>query len=262
MEISVSTGLYYTKGYKEILDIIASTSCRNIELFLNQAFIDIDVLELQNEVSKRNLNVLSIHTPLEFIAFPRRESEQYWINKSIEISKILGSKLIISHMVLGEYFDERISSLDDLHKENMINYCSIEDIHITSENLPKFNGGSFLGRVDELFEFVTENNIDLTFDTTHCAFSGYPILETFMKFKSHVKNIHISDFDNGNEHKVLGEGNLPLKDFITHLKKEMYDGIMTIELDLDNKKRNNITSTKQAIAAIQKSIDYIENNIR
>lgn len=262
MEISVSTGLYYTKGYKEILDIIASTSCRNIELFLNQAFIDINVKDLRDEVSKRNLNVLSIHTPLEFIAFPRRESEQYWINKSIEISKILGSKLIVSHMVLGEYFDDRISSLDDLHKENMINYCSTEEVHITSENLPKFDGGSFLGRADELFEFVTENNIGLTFDTTHCAFSGYSIIETYMKFKSYVKNIHISDFNDGNEHKILGEGSLPLKDFITQLKKEKYDGIITIELDFDNKKRNNITSNKQAIEAIQKSIDYIENNIR
>jgi sugar phosphate isomerase/epimerase len=77
MEISVSTGLYYTKDYKEILDIIASTSCNNIELCLNEAFVDINVSELKEEILKRNLNILSVHTPFEFIAFPRRESEKY-----------------------------------------------------------------------------------------------------------------------------------------------------------------------------------------
>jgi sugar phosphate isomerase/epimerase len=112
-----------------------------------------------------------------------------------------------------------------------------------------------------LFEFISHNNIDLTFDTTHCAFSGAPIIETFKKFKSFIKNIHLSDFDNGIEHKVLGEGSLPLKDFIVQLKKGNYEGIITIELDFDNKKRNNILNNEQAISAIQKSIDFIKSNI-
>lgn len=260
MEISVSTGLYYTKDYKEILDIIASTSCKNIELFLNQAFIDVDVFELEKEVSKRNLNILSVHTPLEFIAFPRKESENYWINKSIKISKIFGSKVIVSHMVIGEYFDNKIKGLDELHKQNMINYCEVKDVHVTTENLPYFDRGSFLGKFDELFKFISDNNIDLTFDTTHCAFSGFSILETFKKFKGFIKNIHLSDFDNGIEHKVLGEGSLPLKDFIVQLNKENYDGLLTLELDFDNKKRNNILNNEQAISAIQKNISFITNN--
>lgn len=260
MRISVSTGLYYTKDYREILDIIASTSCNNIELFLNQAFIDIDTNELKKEVSKRNLNILSIHTPLEFIAFPRKESENYWINKSIEIAKVFSSKVIVSHMVIGD--DNTISDLDELHRQNMIGFSEVKDIYITSENLPYFKNGSFLGRFEELYEFVSGNNINLTFDTTHYGFSNASILETFKKFKNFIKNIHLSDFDNGVEHKVLGEGTLPLKDFIVQLKKEDYDGIVTIELDFDNKKRNNILDNKQAIVAIQKSIDFINDSIK
>lgn len=261
MEISVSTGLYYKKDYKEILDIIASTSCKNIELFLNQAFIDVDIYELEKEVLKRNLKVLSIHTPLEFIAFSRKESEAYWINKSIEISKVFHSRVIVSHMVLGKYFDDKIKGLDELHKQNMIDYCENKDICITTENLPNFEEGSFLGRFDELYKFISDNNIDLTFDTTHCAFGGFPIIETFKRFKGFIKNIHLSDFDNGIEHKVLGEGSLPLKDFIAQLKKDNYDGIVTIELDFDNKTRNNIANNEQAICAIDKSIEFIKNNM-
>jgi sugar phosphate isomerase/epimerase len=165
-------------------------------------------------------------------------------------------------MVLGEYFEDTINGLDELHRQNMINYRGTKDIHITTENLPCFEDGSFLGRLDELFEFISHNSIDLTFDTTHCAFSGAPILETFKKFKNFVKNIHMSDFHDGIEHKVLGEGSLPLKDFIVQLKKENYEGIITIELDFDNKKRNNILDNEQAISAIQKSIDFIKGNIQ
>lgn len=77
MNLSVSTGLYYTKNHIEILDMIKETSCKNIELFLNQAFIDVPINELHKEIEKRDLRVLSIHTPLEFIAFPRKESEEF-----------------------------------------------------------------------------------------------------------------------------------------------------------------------------------------
>lgn len=121
--------------------------------------------------------------------------------------------------------------------------------------------GTFLCKFDQLYEFISKNNINLTFDTTHCAFSGDSILEAFKRFKKYIKNIHLSDFDNGVEHKILGEGSLPLKDFIVQLKEEDYDGIITLELDFDNKKRNNILDNKQAILAIQKSLDFINKSI-
>lgn len=72
----------------------------------------------------------------------------------------------------------------------------------------------------------------------------------------------MSDFDNGIEHKVLGEGSLPLKDFIAQLSEDNYDGLITIELDFDNKKRNNILNNEQAISAIQKSVEFVKNIIK
>lgn len=262
MEISVSTGLYYKKNYEEILDIIASTSCKNIELFLNQAFIDVPILELEKEISKRNLNVLSIHTPLEFISFTRKESEEYWINKSIEIAKLLGSKVIVSHMVYGKYFDDKIKDLDEIHKQNMLHYNKNKNIYITTENLPCFIESCFLANLDKLFEFIDANKINLTFDTTHCAFGDFPIIDTFNKFKRFIKNIHLSDFGDGIEHKILGAGNLPLKDFIVNLKNESYEGLLTLELDFDNKKRNNIENNEQAILAIEKSLEFINGSFK
>lgn len=262
MKISVSTGLYYKKNYKEILDIISNTSCNNIELFLNQAFVDIPTLELEKEISKRNLNVISIHTPLEFICFKRKESEEYWINKSLEMSKAFASKLIVSHMVYGDYFDDQIKSLDELHKETILHYKDVKDIFITTENLPSFGNGSFLSEFDKLYSFINANVLSLTFDTTHCASKNCSIIETFIEFKNFIKNIHLSDFLNGIEHKTLGAGNLPLKDFLITLKDETYNGLLTLELDFDNKQRNNIENNRQAVSEIEKSLQFIYANLK
>ena len=205
---------------------------------------------------------MSIHTPLEFYAFPRKESEAYWINRSIEMARVFGAKLIVSHMVIGEYFEKTDYGLDELHRQNILNSRGIENILITTENLPYFENGSFLGRHEELYDFVSRNDISMTFDTTHCAVSGSSIIDTFMMFRNHVKNIHFSDFAHGIEHKVLGEGSLPLRDFLVQLKKIQYDGLITVEYDFDNKKRNNIVSNEQAIGALQKSIDFINDCMR
>ncbi len=77
MEISVSTGLYYTKNYENILDIIKRSGARNIELVLNQAFIDLPIEIIKEALLVRELNVTSIHLPLTFIAYERNEDEQF-----------------------------------------------------------------------------------------------------------------------------------------------------------------------------------------
>lgn len=261
MNVSLSTGFYYTKSYKEILDVISYTSCSNIELFLNQAFIDVPVDELAREIAKRKLDVLSIHTPLEFIAFPRHESEEFWIDKCISLSKTFNSKIIVTHMVLGKYFIEAPQGLDYIHRENMVKFNKLKDICVTTENLPYFTDGSFLGKKNEFVKFIKDNNTSITFDTTHCAYSNHSILDMFIEIKDFVKNIHISDFKFGMEHKVLGTGDLPLKEFLYMLRINDYQGNLTIELDFDNKKRNDIKDFKEAVEQIEKSIQYIKANI-
>lgn len=257
MEISISTGLYYTKSYTEILDIIRDTSCRNIELCLNQAFIDVPVNELQKEIEKRALKVLSIHTPLEFIAFPRKESEEFWISKTIGMAKVFDAKTIVTHMVYGDYFIDLPKGLDELHKKNVIKYKALKDINVTTENLPYFKEGSFLAKENEFIKFIEDNDIKITFDTTHCAANNLSILDLYEKLKEYIKNIHLSDYLNGAEHKILGTGQLPLKELVRKLREDKYDEIITIELDFDNKKRNYVENIKDAVKEIEKSINFV-----
>lgn len=259
MDISISTGLYYKKDFIEILDIINETGCKNIELFLNQSFVDVPVNELEKEVTKRNMNVLSIHTPLEFIAFSKGETEDYWIGKCIEMSRILGSHIVNTHMVYADYSNIVRSELDDIHKDNILKYRGLKDILVTTENLPAHPNGGMLGKHDELLEFVKNNDVGITFDTTHCAYSGLSIIDEFKKFGESVKNIHLSDFSDGIEHKILGDGQLPVKEFMSVLKTINYQGLLTIELDFENKKRNDIQNTDQAVEGLAKCLDIVRS---
>lgn len=261
MNISVSTGLYYTKNHIEILDMIKETSCKNIELFLNQAFIHVPINELEKEIEKRDLRVLSIHTPLEFIAFPRKESEELWINRTIHMARVFGAKTIVTHMVYGDYFKELPNGLDELHKENILKYKGLKDICVTTENLPYCKEGSFLAKDDEFIRFIKDNDLNITFDTTHCGANNTSIIDLYKKLKKNIKNIHLSDFNDGKEHKILGHGQLPLKELLGELKADKYKETITIELDFDNKKRNNIENLKQASEEVERSIEFVRKYI-
>ena len=100
MNISISTGAFYRYNYKEIIEIISQTSCSEIELCLNNTFVDIPFTDIIKEIEKKNLTVHSIHTPFEFLWKPN-EDEKIWINKSIDLAKSLGAKIITTHDALN-----------------------------------------------------------------------------------------------------------------------------------------------------------------
>ena len=257
INISLSTGAFYKYNYKEIFEIISQTNCTEIELCLNNAFVDVSFADIIKEIEKKNLNVFSIHTPFEFLWKPG-EDEKFWINKSIDLAKALGAKIITTHIT----FNGNVS-LDEQHKKNLIEFRD-NDITICTENMPKFPDDfpdSFLCHSDELLKFLNEFGISLTFDATHWASHKKFIIDEYNLFKNHIKNIHLSDYLDGVEHKILGTGNLPIKEFIQTLHKDGYKYPLTIELDLEDKERNPVENKTQAIDAINISLQLIRNSL-
>lgn len=261
MELSISTGLYYKTDYKQILDVLSNTGFGTIELFLNQAFENVSTIDIETEIKKRNLKVASIHTPLEFIAFPRKESEEYWIEKSIEMAKILKAKLINTHMVLGKYFEETELILDQIHTKNLLKYCNKGDIIITTENIPSYTENTLLGNMNNFVDFITLNNIPVTFDVTHCAASGLDIIDTFDSLKGCVQNIHLSNYENGKEHKLLEDGDIDIVKFMDYLHKIDYRGLLTLEFDFENPNRNKVIDFNDAENKLRETYQFISKLI-
>ena len=256
MEVAISTGLYYTKNHHEILDIIVASGCKRIELFLNQAFIDLSVEEIKEAIDERGLIVSSIHLPLTFIAYKRNENEGYWIEKGLKYLEILGGEILVTHFFYKP--DNHQMNNDISHLANIAYYSEVTDKLICTENLPNIEMDTVLKDQSQLIEKLSINKGCMTFDITHAASHNRCIIAQYGQYKNYIRNIHLSDYLDGNEHKVIGTGNLPIERFIKLLKKDGYKYPITIEYDFENPTRNDVKSDEEAIQLLSDSIEMIE----
>lgn len=262
MKLSISTGMYYRKDHNEILEIIKKSGFENIELFMNQSFVDLEENIIVDSILNHSLNAVSIHTPLEFIVFERKQNEEYWINKSCKLAIRLNSELINTHMVLGKNFESTDLTLDEIHKKNLLSRSLGSGIILTTENMPAYCKDTFLGRYEEFSDFCLKENIPITFDITHYATGTGSIIEAFDKVKHLVKNIHLSNYSDGNEHKLLEEGDINIIEFLKYLTQIQYKGLLTLEFDFENKLRNKIADDEDAVFRLQKSREFVLNIIK
>lgn len=258
MIIAVSTGLYYTKNYIEILDIIANSGAKHIELFINQVFLDVPFQDIKTEIDTRDLKITSIHLPLTFLAYQRNEDECYWLSKGLEYMNYFDVKVLVSHFF---YNNDEEKTVNHKHFKDIVNYNTQSEGFICTENLPNIPLNTLHQHPAKLKQFLLDNDAYLTYDTTHVATHGRDILHDFKLYQEHVKNIHLSDFKDGNEHKLLGSGDLPIKAFIRMLQTENYKGLVTLEYDFENTNRNPILTNEEASIAISDSLTYIHNII-
>ena len=70
----------------------------------------------------------------------------------------------------------------------------------------------------------------ITLDTTHFATAKVDILMAFDTLREQVRHVHLSDFAAGKEHRLPGQGELPLDLFLLALAESGYDRVLTVEL--------------------------------
>ena len=247
------------RSHTDVLDVLQRADCRYIELFMNQSFIDLPIATMEKEISRRNLEVLSIHLPLAPFAYERNESEEFWINRGLKYLDVLGANMLVTHF--HHLRNDSKANNDESHLELLRRHTPLTSRIICTENLPVHLPESLLHDMDGLARFLKENSCHVTFDTTHCATMGGDLIQDFRKLKDHVRNIHLSDFSAGVEHLVLGTGDLPLKDFIEELVVQGYKHPLTLEYDFENRSRNRIDNYDQAIEAIRGSMDFVKSVI-
>lgn len=119
MLVSVSTGVYYQKSYKEILDVLKEAGTKHIELFLNDAFYDIDMETILNATLERKIKITSVHTPLPAIADKTGMSERAWMKKAQILAEKAGAEVVVTH-ILSQKHEGEMYSLDEEHKKILL----------------------------------------------------------------------------------------------------------------------------------------------
>lgn len=87
--------------------------------------------------------------------------------------------------------------------------------------------------VSVLHTFVIDNGFGVTFDTTHYAYINLDLLWAVRILQGSIRSVHLSDFQSGKAHVFVGEGSLPLADFLSLVNLHCLDAV-TLECSVSS----------------------------
>ena len=155
-------------------------------------------------------------------------------DQSWELCKKYGAKKMIVHsgfynqMYFESWFTERAIVF---WKEFLETHP--DDITICMENVVEVSPDSML----KVAEGVNDPRFKLTFDVGHAHRSSkIPVMEWLDKLAPHISHFHIHNNEGVYDtHNALGNGTIPMEDFLNHAKSLCPDATFTVEsLDLEN----------------------------
>lgn len=155
-----------------------------------------------------------------------KETEEY-----IELAASLGTKYI---RILG---DETANPLAEVNDDIVCQ--GIKRVARKAEEygvilLVETNGAySDTKRLSALIKSIDSPNVCVLWDVHHpIRYNNESVAETFENIKDYVKYVHIKDSvsENGKvTYKMMGFGDLPVKEIISCLKDNKYDGYISLE---------------------------------
>ncbi len=230
--------LFENNSPQTVLSAFKRSGIDGVELLLTKETSLGDLQEAKKIFDRSDLSVLSIHQPLRF--FSRTTLSE--VEKLFDVAKILKAKVITLHLNAAgkQVFDKKyIDEIRSMEKKyNILVGYENSQKHVLSYMK------KYVWSDKEFFDFVAKIGFHVTFDTTHFGQTGGNIVDAFKVNRSKIINIHIGDYKNhafsssfrpfAYTHLSLGEGDLPIKKFLSVLKEKKYEGLITMEIDRVN----------------------------
>jgi len=194
------------------------------------------------------LPVLVCHTPFtQQVSGWKVKGELDLVLQTLELAERLSSESIVVHLPAkcGEFIIQtplqrhRLPWIINPEAEikrwienDLAALQATTPINIALENIPK---RKFFGRKWDVFywnspEEWSQVHSALTLDTTHWATKDINPTEMFLLAKDNVKNIHLSNYDSGVEHRMPHVGDLDLAEFLQTIVANDYSGTVSVEL--------------------------------
>lgn len=170
---------------------------------------------------------LVVHTPLDF----EQEYCEFLVENYTRLQQQNSIMICLENMPewsyylgpLGRWVSERYLSGKSRFRfyDTSRNVTALKRLFLKEQKVMeyKYNVPEFFMRFDHL-----------TLDTTHIGASGIDLLDHYQKVKKNIRHIHLSDYL-GKEHRFPFTGELPLKELLTLLKEDGYDGSISLEID-------------------------------
>lgn len=226
-----------------------------IEVLLGpKTFFPIHVLDALS--TKYNIPILSIHHPFSLLRYIISSG------KAFETAQHFNAMMVV-HPLSHNSIDSpaQIKFMDKIF-ENSKKY----NVLVTLENMPEQKKVPFLKYfapahhsttlLSSITALCEKYNFGTTLDTCHLETPDITRLKDYVKYREHIRNIHMSDYDENRQHLALGSGHLNTSALLQDLKKHKYNGIITLELS-----PKLFSNKKTYFLEIERSYDFIKQQI-
>jgi len=268
MLILLSTGCLYENPPTDVFEIAKIAEFDGIEWLVDNHKSIVSARQIKKMSDDYNMPVVSVHSP--FVICDGWGNFWERIQKSIKLAIELSSQLVNFHPHRSPFLYHRLDEELEKHISEYKNLIKNTNIALTIENLPCPKHLRFIPFLDRLLsplsdntnqiaQFTIKNNIHITFDTTHTGTTGRDILNTYDTFRDRIANIHISDYNGEKQHLLPGEGNLPLKELLSRLRFDNYDGVITLETHPAVMEPKNMP---KAIQRAKQGLSYIKDALK
>jgi len=108
--------------------------------------------------------------------------------------------------------------------------------------------GYLIETSDQILAFLKEmefpSSLKVDFDFAHLACAGEDPVDAFKTLLPYVENIHLSDAfcKESHAHVQVGEGQLDVKQFLTFLKEQNYDGQIVLYVDTEHTSADDVVA--------------------
>ena len=211
------------------------------------------IKKIKEELKKNEIKVISIDTPIG----KKKNSFDYTKNKKlldkyIKIANILETRYLRIFSDIGITPDSK--SIKEIIKE-MSNTIIKNKLNLLIEN-EKDTYAEAISTCNELID--NEKDVHILYDIENVYSRGYDVLNEYEKNKNNIKYIHIRDYNKKIQKYVyFGEGTIPIPELLRSLKKDKYDGVISLETMLPKYNKNE--SKKDIFVKSYKSFMNIYN---
>lgn len=195
-----------------------------------------ELKKFKQVLDENDIEVITLDSPVGKKPFPyERKMELFDIY--LDISKIFNNKYIRIFSNIGRELEETEI------RENLKRLCEKakkENIELLMENERATLAES---PVDCARLMENIDNINIIYDLSNAFLENHKVFEAYENSKERITYIHLRDYDLKKEkYAHLGEGDIGIKEFMKTLKKDGFNGFVSIETHLP---MNNSGETKQ-----------------
>ena len=249
--IALSTGSLHTYGISRVFELAAAAGFEAIELLVDHRWDARHPTYLMRLSGESGLPIVAVHNP--FVPrVPGWPSDPLGrLQRSAALARELGAGVVVTHLPLRlhgiklEFFGLAKGPMllplpfpvskhyDRFLLDGLARFEDEEGVRIGVENMP---AKRVLGRRVDIHSLNTLDVLSslpgVTLDTTHLGTWDLDPVEVYERLKARVVHVHLSNFD-GEEHRLPQSGHLPLAELLRRLKRDGYEGAVSVELNPD-----------------------------